>query len=196
MRQVGNSDLERLKKEEQPGRRSWLSFLLVFSLALNLATIGTLVFLSRQDVQDAGRRPAGPPLTVKDLCRSLPLQRGQCQQLLSMMPEHQKRRQDLRMGLCREQRELWELMKQESPSWPEIQGKIKEISLLQTKVEEEAVQLCLEFQRHLRPEQRVVYLKLVERQLWPRRKGGGDPATPRAGRGWRGSTPKDMPPED
>jgi hypothetical protein len=100
------------------------------------------------------------------------------------------------MVLTQEQRGLLELMKQDSPSWPEIQGKIKEISFLQTKVEEEAAQLCLEFQRHLRPEQRVVYLKLLERQLRPGRKGGGDPTAPRAGRGQWGSNRKNMPPED
>jgi Spy/CpxP family protein refolding chaperone len=181
--QAGNSELERVEKGEQPGRRSWLFYLLVVSLVLNLASIGTLLFLSRQDVQDAGRRQPEGPLTVKELCRSLPLQAEQCQQFRGLMPEYQKRRQGLRIGLGREQRELWELMKQDSLSWLEIQGKIKEISLLQTKVEEEAVQLCLEFQKHLQPEQRVVYLRLLERQLQPGSEGGGT-FTPKAGRGW------------
>ncbi len=86
------------------------------------------------------------------------------------------------MELAREQKELWEFMKQDSPSWPAIQGKIKEINSLQTLVEEEAVRLCLEFQKHLQPEQRVVYLKLLERQLLSRREGEGAPL--RAGPGW------------
>jgi Spy/CpxP family protein refolding chaperone len=180
--QAGSSDFGRIGTAEQRGKRSWLFYLLVFSLALNLTTIGTLVYLKRQDVNVAGRRQAGPPLTVKELCRSLPLQAEQCQKFRSMMPEHKKQRHDLRERLAREQRELWELMKQESPSWPEIQGKIKEISLLQTKVEEEAMQLCLEFQKHLQPEQRVIYLKLLERRLLPRREGEG--MLLRAGPGW------------
>ncbi len=163
-------------------KRSRLFFLLVFSLALNLASLGTLLYLSRQDVQDVGRRQPGPPLTVKELCRSLPLQAEQCQQFRSMMPEHQQRRRGLQMELAREQKELWQLMKQDSPSWPAIQGKIKEINSLQTLVEEEAVRLCLEFQKHLQPEQRVVYLKLLERQLLSRREGEGAPL--RAGPGW------------
>ncbi len=60
-------------------KRSGLFLLLAFSLALNLASLGTLLYLSRQGVQDAGRRQPGPPLTVKELCRSLPLQAEQCQ---------------------------------------------------------------------------------------------------------------------
>ena len=197
LRQAENSGLEKVGEGEQPRKRSWLFYLLVFSLALNLATIGVLVYWRRQDVKSAGRRPAGPPLTVKELCRSLPLQKEQCQQIRSMMPERQKQLQDLRDRLAREQRELWELMKQDSPSWPAIQSKIKDISLLQTKVEEEAVQLCLEFQKHLQPEQRAVYLRLLERQLLPGRKGGGYSFTPGAkGKGRWGSTRKNMPPED
>jgi Spy/CpxP family protein refolding chaperone len=193
---MGNSDLEGVRKGEQPGKRSWLFYLLVFSLAFNLAGIGAFVYWRCQDVNGSGRRTAGPPLTVKELCRSLPLQTEQCQQIRSMMPERQKERQDLRERLAREQRELWELMKQDSPSWPAIQSKMKDISLLQTKLEEEAVQLCLEFQKHLQPEQRVVYLKLLERQLQPGRKGGYDPVISRAGRGWRGGSRKNVPPED
>jgi Spy/CpxP family protein refolding chaperone len=197
LRQAKNSDLEKVGEGEQPRKRSWLPFLLVFSFALNLATIGSLVYLSRQDVQDAGRQPTGPPLTVKKLCRSLLLQAEQCRQFRTIMPEHQKRRQDLRKELAREQGELWELIKQDSPSWPAIQSKIRDISLLQTKEEEEVVQLCLEFQRHLQPEQRAVYLRLLEGQLLPGRKGRGDSFTPGAkGKGRWGSTRKNMPPEE
>jgi|UniRef100_A0A7V6A0R9 Spy/CpxP family protein refolding chaperone len=193
---MGNSDRERVETGEQLGKRSWLVYLLVFSLALNLASLGTVAYLGRQAVHDSGRRPAGPPLTVKELCRSLPLQREQCQQLRSMMPEHQKQRQELRMALAREQRDLWELMKQGSSPWPAIQSKIKDISLLQTKMEEEAVQLSLQFQRHLQPEQRIIYLSLLERQLRPKREGGGGTYTPKAGRGRWSSTRKDMSSKD
>ncbi len=197
MRQAENSDLEKVGEAEQPRKPSWLFYLLVFSLALNMGIIGAVVYWRRQDVNSAGRRQSEPPLTVKELCRSLPLQREQCQQIRSMMPERQKERQDLRERLAREQRELWELMKKDSPSWPAMQSKIRDISLLQTKLEEEAVQLSLEFQRHFQPEQRAVYLRLLERQLLPGRRGGGGTFTPGAkGKGRWGSTRKNMPPED
>lgn len=173
---------------EQPGEISWLSYLLVLSLALNLGAIGTLAYFRRQEVGGGRGRPAGQSLTVKELCRSLPLQREQCRTLRGMMPEHRKQQQDLRGGLAREQRELWELLKQESPSWPEIQGKIKAISLLQTQAEEEAVRLCLEFQKQLHPQQKAVYLNLLERQLRLGREGTREPIASRGGRGWGGST--------
>jgi len=196
MWQGGNSDFGGLGTEERPGKRSWLFYLLVFSLALNLMSFGALAYLRRQEVYGAGRRQAGPRLTVPELCRSLPLKPEQCQQFQGLMPEHQQRRQDFRGGLARQQRELWELVKQESPSWPEIQGRIKAISFLHTEMEEEAVQLCLEFQRHLQPEQRAVYLKLLERQLQPPRPGGGDPAGPGPGRHQWGNPRKNLPPGD
>jgi Spy/CpxP family protein refolding chaperone len=182
MWQGGNSDFGGVGTEEQPGKCSWLFYLLIFSLALNLASFGALAYLRRQEVNGAGRRQAGPRLMVQELCRSLPLKPEQCQQFQGLMPEHQQRRQDFRMGLARKQQELWELVKQDSPSWPEVQGRIKAINLLQRNLEEEAVRFCLEIQKHLQPEQRAVYLELLERQLQPPRPGGGDPATPVAGR--------------
>ena len=106
-----------------------------------------------------GRRPAGPPLTVKELCRSLPLQKEQCQQIRSMMPNARNGGRIFGRAWPGNRRNFWELMKQDSPSWPAIQGKLKVISLLQTKVEEEAVQLCLEFQKNLQPENVKAHLK-------------------------------------
>jgi Spy/CpxP family protein refolding chaperone len=191
---VGKSDFGGVGTAERLAKSSWLFYLLVFSLALNLASFGTLAYLRRQEANSAAQPQPVPPLTVRELCRSMPLNAEQCQQLRNLMSEHQKRRRNLRLGLAQEQRDLWEIMKQDFPSLPEIRGKIKEISLWQTKSEEEAVRLCLEIQKHLQPEERVVYLKMLEWQLRPRREGGGDPAAPGAGRHQWGNTRKNPPP--
>lgn len=146
-------------------RRSWLFFLLVFSLALNLGSLGALAYLSRQESQAAARRPYGPSLSIKELCRSLPLQGEQCRQFRRMMPEHQQQRRDLRRELARKRGELWELVKQDSPSWPEIQDKIKEISVLQGKLEEAVMRFLLDCQQGLEPGQRKALLAMVEHRL-------------------------------
>jgi Spy/CpxP family protein refolding chaperone len=190
MWQGGNSDFGGVRTAEQPGKRSWLFYLLIFSLALNLASFGALAYLRRQEVYGAVRQKPGPRLTVPELCRSLPLKPEQCRQFQGLMPEHQKRRQGFRLGLARQQQEFWELVKQDAPSWPKIQGKIREINQVQRSMEEEAVRFCLEIQKHLQPEQRAVYLKLLERQLQPPRQGGGDPAAPGPGRPQWGNTRK------
>ncbi len=185
---MGNLDLENLTGGDQPGKRSWLFYLLVFSFALDLASFGALAYFRRQDYSGADHRSAGPPLTLQELCRALPLKPEQCRQLRSLMPEHQKRRQDLRVELARGQRALWELLKQDSPSWPDIQKKIQEVSFLQTKMEEESVHLCLEFQKDLQAGQRVVYLKLLEQRLLGEPERRGEFMAPKEGRSWRGGT--------
>lgn len=192
---VGNSDFGGVGTAKRPEKRSWLSYLLVFALAPNLASFGTIAYLRRQEVNGAGRRPAGPVLTVPELCRSLPLKSEQCRQFQGLMPAHQQRRQDSRLGLARQQPELWELVKKDSPSWPEVQGGVKEFSFVHTGMGKEAVRLCLEFQKHLQPEQRAVYLELSERQLQPLRRGGGD-LTPGAARPQRSNILKNPPAGD
>lgn len=170
---MGNLDLEGVGKGEPLRKRSWLFFLLVFSLALNLGTIGTLAYLRRPDVNGTSRRPAGPPLTVKELCRSLNLETEQCQQFRRMMSEHHQQRRDLQGELARQRQELLSLMKQDPPSWPQIQDKIKEISTRQGKLEEETVRLLMESMKGLTAEQRAAMFPLLERRLNPSRSRGG-----------------------
>jgi len=104
--------------------------------------------------------------------------------------DRRKQRQDLRERLAQQQRELWNLVKQDSPFWGGIQSKIRDIISLQTKMEEEAVQLCLEFERLLQPEQRVVYLTLLEKMLRPERDGSGGSSAFKPGGGHWGNARK------
>jgi Spy/CpxP family protein refolding chaperone len=90
------------------------------------------------------------------------------------MSGDQPQRRDLQGELTRQRQELFSLLKQDSPSWPEIQGKIKEISTRQGKLEEETVRLLMESMKCLTSEQRAGMFPLLERRLNPPRfRGGG-----------------------
>ncbi len=64
-------------------KRDWLIYLVMFSLALNFGTIGTIVYLRYQDQQKlaAGPAPPPPPLLMKSLWRELKLDDSQRQTL-------------------------------------------------------------------------------------------------------------------
>jgi len=159
---VEKLDLESRGKEGPLRSSSWLLFLLVFSLALNLGSLGALAFRRWQVGGGVPRQISGPCLTIKELCRILPLEAAQCRQFQGMLPGHRQSRRRLLAELTGKRAELLALLEQDSPSWPEIQGKIKEISTRQGKLEEETVRLLWEWQQHLEPGQRKTLLSLLE----------------------------------
>ncbi len=149
-----------------------LFYVLIFSLSLNVGVIGTLAYRYFRDAGPSPRIQSGPALTVKEICRSLPLQNEQCQQLQRLMPERQRQRRALRMELDRHRRDLFQLLKQNHPSWPEIQGKLQEIRAQQEELEAQAVRGLMESMQTLAPEQRVAFLALLERRVFPLRERG------------------------
>jgi len=68
-----------------------------------------------------------------------------------------------------------------SGAWPAIQVKIKEVSALQGKLEEEVLRCSLAFQEHLKPEQRAAFIAFMERRMpsAPGGKGRRPPPFPR-----------------
>jgi len=146
-------------------KRDWLLYLVIFSLALNLGSIGTFAYLRFQDRRDAAPTKEPLPRHPREFWGRLNLDGGQLQTLRSLMPEHRRRLGDLRLELAQKRQELLALMKKEDAPWPEIQGKIREISQLQGRLEEEVVRHLLQFQKHLRPEQRTAFLAFVEQRL-------------------------------
>ncbi len=151
-------------------RRDWLLYLLIFSLALNVGTIGTLVYLRWQDqeveVEVEAPSPEKAPLPFRKLMHELNLDQAQRQTLMSLVPEHRRQVRDLRQELMQQRRELFSLLKQERlPDWPPVQAKIHEIGGLQIRLEEVKVQHLLEVQKNLQPEQRQVLMTNLEKKL-------------------------------
>ena len=139
----------------------------MFSLALNLGTIGTIVYLRHQDQQKlaAGPAPPPPPLPMKSLWRELKLDESQRQTLRRLFPEHHQKVAAVRQELAQKRQELFELIKVESTPWSAIQAKIREVSALQGSLEEEMARFMLEFKKNLTPEQHAAFLNLVQTRL-------------------------------
>ncbi|MDP3183236.1 MAG: periplasmic heavy metal sensor [Desulfobaccales bacterium] len=174
-------------------KRNWLLYLVIFSLALNVGTIGTLVYLRYFDQQLAAPPEGQPPLPLRQLWGALNMDPDQRQALRGLLPEHRRRVMDVRGQLAQKRQELFDLVKGEAPPWSAIQAKIQEISALQGGLEEEMVRFLLEVKKHLRPEQQAAFADLVQQRLvkpWGGR--GGPPGPPH---GWgRGMGPGPMGP--
>jgi Spy/CpxP family protein refolding chaperone len=137
----------------------------MFSLALNLGTIGTIVYLRSQDHQKLAAGPASPPLPMKSLWRELKLDESQRQALRHLFPEHHQKVKAVRQELSQKRQELFDLMKAESTPWSAIQAKVQEISTLQGSLEEEMARFMLEFKKDLNPEQHTAFLTLLQTRL-------------------------------
>jgi Spy/CpxP family protein refolding chaperone len=165
-----------------PGRQSIIKYLLVFSLALNLGGLVTFGYLRYHGHREAMTDQNPPPQLPREIWRTLNLGTEQRRVLESLLPEHRGRVGDLRAELAQKRFELFEMIKEGGAAWPGIQEKVKEVSALQGKLEEEVLRFSLAFQEHLKPEQKTAFLTFVERRL-PGVQGGKGPRSPKWKRG-------------
>jgi Spy/CpxP family protein refolding chaperone len=166
-------------------KRNYWICLLVFSLALNLGGLASFAYLRYQD-RAAPRGPMQLQL-FREMWGALNLEPGQKQALGSLLPEHRRQVRDLRAELAQQRFELFEMVKEGSAAWSAIQAKIKEMSTLQGKLEEEVLRFSLAFQEHLKLEQKAAFIAFVERRL-PGVPGGKGRRSPQWERGkWAGS---------
>lgn len=171
-------------------KRNWLVCLVIFSLALNLGTIGALVYFRYQP-------PGGPPSGVKDrspqgflgFLRSLDLDPAQEQLLKQSFPGHREQIKELRQQLNRQRQHLYELINCPEPDEAVIAAQITRINNIQNALEQEMARFLLEFKRNLRPEQQEQLLRHVGQRLCGPQCGpaGGPPRG--AGRMGPGSGP-------
>jgi Spy/CpxP family protein refolding chaperone len=146
-------------------KRNWLLYLVIFSLALNLGTIGTFAYLRYQDRQQVTLKEPPPALTFRGIWGGLNLDDEQRQALRGLLPDHRRRVMQIRGELAQKRQELFDLIKGEASPWTAIQAKVQEISALQGGLEEEMARFLLEFKKHLRPEQHAAFFNLVQERL-------------------------------
>ncbi len=174
-------------------KRDWLLYLVIFSLALNVGTIGAVVYLRHQDHQTlvAGHLPPPPPMPLRTLWRELNLDDSQRQTLQDLFPEHRRKVGELRHELAHRRVELFNLIRDDATAWSVVQAKIQEISALQGSLELEMTRFMLAFKKNLNPAQHAVFLNLVQMRLCS--PGGPcDPIGPGKGRrGGPGMGPPD-----
>ncbi len=145
-------------------KRDWLLCLLGFSLALNLGTIGALLYL-RQQAQASRPLVAEPPLPFREMSERLNLSPGQREVFRRFLREQRRQIEEGRRELLAKRRELLTLMQAEPlPEWPALQAKVREIRSLQSRLEEDLVQQLLELQRHLEPHQRAAMAAFLEQR--------------------------------
>ena len=163
-------------------KRDWLIYLVMFSLALNLGTIGTIVYLRYQDHWQLAAVPAPPTLPPKSLWRELKMDESQRQALRRLFPEHHQKVKALREELVQKRLELFDLIKNDATPWSAIQAKVQEISALQGSLEEEMARFMLAFKKNLNPEQHTAFLNLVQTRLGCGPEGACGPGGPGDGR--------------
>ena len=163
-------------------RNFWIC-LLVFSLALNLGGLAAFGYLRFHG-------PGPPPPLPREIWATLNLEAEQHRILESLLPEHRRRVRDLRTELAQRRIELFEMVKEGAAAWPAIQVKLKEVSVLQGKLEEEVLRFSLAFQEHLKPEQKAAFIAFIERRM-PGAPGGKGPRSPRWKRDMRPVVPPD-----
>lgn len=154
--------------------RNWLIYLVIFSLALNLGTIGTFAYLRHQDQQEKAAALAAPPLPLRSLWRELNLDNSQRQALRSLFPEHHRKVGAVRQELAQKRQELFNLIQNDATPMSAIQAKVREISALQGSLEEELVRFMLAFRKTLNPQQQALLLSKVQTRLC----GSGDACGP------------------
>jgi len=150
-------------------KRNWLLYLVIFSLALNFGTIGTLLYLRYQGPSPGAAKEL-PPMPMRELWGALNLEPEQRQALRNLFPEHRRRILEVRTSLVQKRQELFNLIQEGSPSWEALRAKIQEISALQGQLEEEMARFLLEMKKRLKPEQHAAFLNLLQTRL---ERGGG-----------------------
>jgi Spy/CpxP family protein refolding chaperone len=178
-------------------RRDWLLYLVIFSVALNVGTIGTFAYLHWHGRPGPPPSPETAPMPFRHLLKQLDLDSQQRQTLRAMAPEHRRRVRGLEQDLLQQRQELFGLIRQEEvPEWPPVQAKIQQIGGLQTQLEEEKVHHLLDIQKNLRPDQRLVLITQLEKRL-PKCCGNGQGRglmkRMRRGQGFHGGPPPGPP---
>jgi len=163
-------------------KRNWLFFTLICSVGLNLGIIASFACWRY------GSQPGLPasPLPFREMTHSLSLRPEQSQVIRSLLPEHQKRIADLRLGLAQRRQELLEILKAGEPSGSAAYDKIREISGLQEKLEKEMVRFFLGLRNSLKPEQKIIFMKFMEHHLLAGHDSKGRGHGPRGPRGRSG----------
>jgi len=146
-------------------KRDWLIYLVIFSLALNLGTIGTFAYLRYQDQQQQVAGPVPPPLPLRSLWRELKLDKSQRQSLRRLFPEHHRQVRQTRQELAQKRQELFALLKGDSTPWSAVKAKVQEISALQGSLEEEMARFMLALKQNLNPQQQAAFLTLLQTRM-------------------------------
>ncbi len=147
-------------------KKNWLVYLVIFSLALNIGTIGALLYFRFQPSPElplmADGRPHGGFI---GFLQSLNLDDEQQKLLKKTFPVHRQQIKELRQQLNQQRQKLYELINQPQPNESEIAAQITAINNIQNALEQEMARFLLELKQNLRPEQQELLLQRVGQRL-------------------------------
>ena len=160
-------------------RRDWLLYLVIFTLALNLGTIGTLAYLYWRGQPGPPPPPGAAPVPFHHLMKELGLDSQQRQALWAMAPEHWQKVGCLKQILCSIARNCApSSSRRRLPSgrrWRPGSGKS---AGSRRNWKRRRCTICWNREKNLQPDQRQVLISQLEKRL-PEWCGGG----PDRGRG-------------
>lgn len=144
---------------------------LLFLIAINLATIGTFVYLNLT-------RPPQPPEFMEPPSRSgegprapRGLDKGQREQLVALMNEFRDETRALRDSVRDLERSALELLKQDKLSLEQVDARLADIAALRLKLSEAAARKLIKAKAFLNPEQQEQFINLIIHSQ-PRRPDG------------------------
>jgi Spy/CpxP family protein refolding chaperone len=146
-------------------KKNWLVYLVIFSLALNLGTLGALVYFRLQPPESALFHAGRPPGGFMGFLHSLNLDPEQKQLLKQNFPAHRQQIKELRQQLNQQRQRLYELISQAQPDEAEIAAQITAINNIQNALEQEMARFLLQIKQNLKPEQQELLLQRVGQRL-------------------------------
>ena len=154
-------------------KRNWLIYILVCSMGLNMGIIASFAYWRYGGQPGIDLKHPASPLPFRELTRSLNLAPEQRQIIRGLLPAHQQRIGELRLGLAERRQELLGMLQEVAPSWLAVKDKTMKISELQGKLEAEMVQFYLKFRNCLKPDQKIAFMEFMEHRLLADRGGKG-----------------------
>jgi Spy/CpxP family protein refolding chaperone len=147
-------------------KKNWLVYLVIFSLALNLGTLGAFIYFRLQPPPEPLlEREGRPPGGFMEFLRSLNLDPEQQKLLKANFPAHRQQIKELRQQLNQQRQKLYEYINQPQPNESEIAAQITHINNIQNALEQEMARFLLQVKQNLRPEQQELLLQRVGQRL-------------------------------
>jgi len=159
-------------------KKNWLLYLVIFSLALNVGTLGAFFYFRYQDRQAAVGRDLIRPVGLGKILRHLNLTPEQKQAFQQLFPAHQHQVMTMKKELAERRRDLVSLLQEDEPSLAALEDHLRRIGAIQTGLEREMLHFLLQVRQHLAPPQRQILLQQLNERLCSRRMHLGRPLRP------------------
>lgn len=146
-------------------RTKWLILILVFSVMVNVAAIGTIGYHGWK-VRSIDQPPLPPPPEpmLRHLRRPLSLTPDQMRELEAQRRRISEEIQGIRRDLSKSRARLMQLLRSPDPDSMAVEEVLQEIASSQVALERKVIHNILRMRKVLTPEQREELLRMMERR--------------------------------